>query len=113
MSEVPGLEADDCIGTLAARGVREGYDVTIASGDKDLEQLLALPGSVRMLKPGLKGGATPFTVDDFMSKHEGTLVRGSIRMKFFAYPLYMNELDSIPLAKVQAWSPPGGLWPWL
>ncbi len=38
--EMEGFEADDLIGTLAMRGVADGYDVTIVSGDKDMMQLL-------------------------------------------------------------------------
>jgi DNA polymerase-1 len=38
--ETPGIEADDLIGTLARRAVREGYRVLIVSSDKDLLQLV-------------------------------------------------------------------------
>ena len=31
---IPGVEADDAIGTLAIRGIREGFHVAIASPDK-------------------------------------------------------------------------------
>ncbi len=31
---IPGVEADDAIGTLALRGIREGFQVAIASPDK-------------------------------------------------------------------------------
>ena len=31
---IPGVEADDAIGTLAMRGIREGFQVAIASPDK-------------------------------------------------------------------------------
>ncbi|MDN5782018.1 MAG: DNA polymerase I, partial [Luteimonas sp.] len=37
---VPGVEADDVIGTLALQGVGEGIDVTISTGDKDFAQLV-------------------------------------------------------------------------
>jgi len=38
--EIEGVEADDVIGTLARRAEREGLRVIIASGDKDLAQLV-------------------------------------------------------------------------
>ncbi len=38
--EKEGFEADDVIGTLARRAVKEGYDVEIITGDKDLMQLV-------------------------------------------------------------------------
>jgi DNA polymerase-1 len=38
--EVPGVEADDVIGTLATRGLKEGYDVILITGDKDFMQLV-------------------------------------------------------------------------
>lgn len=37
---VPEVEADDVIGTLAVAGERQGFDVVISSGDKDLAQLV-------------------------------------------------------------------------
>ena len=38
--DVPGVEADDVIGTLAVAAARQGIDVVISSGDKDLAQLV-------------------------------------------------------------------------
>jgi DNA polymerase-1 len=38
--EMPGVEADDLIGTLALKAVEEGLDVVVVSGDKDLMQLV-------------------------------------------------------------------------
>ncbi|MGA0572440.1 DNA polymerase I [Variovorax sp. VNK109] len=37
---VPGVEADDVIGTLAETAAKQGVDVIISSGDKDLSQLV-------------------------------------------------------------------------
>jgi len=37
---VPGVEADDVIGTLAVAAARQGIGVVISSGDKDLAQLV-------------------------------------------------------------------------
>jgi DNA polymerase-1 len=38
--EVPGIEADDALGTLARVGAASGHDVVISTGDKDLAQLV-------------------------------------------------------------------------
>lgn len=38
--EKPGFEADDVIGTLATRFAKEGIEVVVVSGDKDLMQLV-------------------------------------------------------------------------
>ena len=37
---IPGVEADDVIGTLSAQAVKSGYHVMIVSSDKDLAQLV-------------------------------------------------------------------------
>jgi DNA polymerase I len=37
---VPGVEADDVIGTLALQGQQQGLQVTISTGDKDFAQLV-------------------------------------------------------------------------
>ena len=50
---IDGFEADDVIGTLAARAKAEGMEAVIVSGDKDFYQLLE-PG-VALLNPG-RGG---------------------------------------------------------
>ena len=38
--DVPGVEADDVIGTLAVAAARQGIEVIVSSGDKDLSQLV-------------------------------------------------------------------------
>ena len=38
--DVPGVEADDVIGTLAVTAARQGVEVVVSSGDKDLAQLV-------------------------------------------------------------------------
>ncbi len=45
--QIEGYEADDIIGTIAKRAEKEGYQVTIVSGDKDLMQLIS--PNVKML----------------------------------------------------------------
>ena len=44
-----GFEADDVIGTVAERAVREGYQVAIVTGDKDMFQLVG--DGVRVFNP--------------------------------------------------------------
>ena len=43
--DVPGVEADDVIGTLAVQAADAGMDVTISTGDKDFAQLVRAPGT--------------------------------------------------------------------
>lgn len=54
--EVEGYEADDLIGTLAVRGSREGYEVVIFSGDKDMLQLVT--ERIKVMRPGREGRET-------------------------------------------------------
>jgi DNA polymerase I len=42
---VPGVEADDVIGTLALQGADDGIDVTISTSDKDFAQLVRAPAA--------------------------------------------------------------------
>lgn len=37
---IPGVEADDVIGTLAVQATQQGFDVVISTGDKDMAQLV-------------------------------------------------------------------------
>lgn len=48
-----GFEADDIMGTLAARAVAEGYEVFLATPDKDAAQLVA--PHIRLFRPGRSG----------------------------------------------------------
>src|SRR5215216_1344595 len=50
-----GFEADDVIGTLAARGLEQKLNVVVVSGDKDFQQLVK-PG-IWLLNPGRGGPA--------------------------------------------------------
>lgn len=52
-AEVGGYEADDLIGTLANQGAREGYAVTILTGDSDQLQLVGEGISVQMTMRGV------------------------------------------------------------
>ncbi|KAJ6885222.1 5'-3' exonuclease isoform X1 [Populus alba x Populus x berolinensis] len=46
--EVPGVEADDVIGTLAVNSVKDGFKVRVVSPDKDFFQILS--PSLRLLR---------------------------------------------------------------
>ena len=49
-----GFEADDVMGTLAVRAAAEGFDVYLATPDKDAAQLVA--PRIRLFRPGRSGG---------------------------------------------------------
>lgn len=49
----PGFEADDVIGTVAERAVKEGYRVAIVTGDKDMFQLVH--DDIRVFNPRDEG----------------------------------------------------------
>ena len=59
--EKEGYEADDVLGTLAKKGEKEGFDVTILSGDRDTFQLATDKVTIRI--PRTKAGKTE--VDNF------------------------------------------------
>lgn len=52
--EVPGFEADDVIGTLSKQGEREGFEVFMATPDKDYGQLVS--DHIFMYRPRHTGG---------------------------------------------------------
>ena len=54
--EKAGLEADDILGTIARRGEREGMEVALVSGDRDLLQIASEHIKIRI--PKTKGGRT-------------------------------------------------------
>ncbi|KAJ6433500.1 hypothetical protein OIU84_017234 [Salix udensis] len=51
--EVPGVEADDVIGTLAVNSVKDGFKVRVVSPDKDFFQILC--PSLRLLRIAPRG----------------------------------------------------------
>uniref|UniRef100_A0A0D9VRH3 5'-3' exonuclease domain-containing protein n=1 Tax=Leersia perrieri TaxID=77586 RepID=A0A0D9VRH3_9ORYZ len=66
--EVPGVEADDVIGTLAVNSVSAGYKVRIVSPDKDFFQILS--PSLRLLRIAPRGsGMVSFGVEDFVKRY--------------------------------------------
>ncbi|CAB4263801.1 unnamed protein product [Prunus armeniaca] len=69
--EVPGVEADDVIGTLAVRSVDTGYKVRVVSPDKDFFQILS--PSLRLLRIAPRGfDMVSFGMEEFAKKY-GTL----------------------------------------
>src|SRR6185437_2801043 len=83
---VPGVEADDVIGTLAKQGIASGYAVLISTGDKDMAQLVG---------PGI----------ELLNTMSNTrLDRAGVKSKFDVYPeqivdylaLVGDSSDNIP-----------------
>jgi DNA polymerase I len=83
---IPGVEADDVIGTLCRMAVDAGMEVLVSTGDKDLAQLVD----------------TPVTLVDTMSG--SVLDREGVKKKFDVYPeqiidylaLVGDSSDNIP-----------------
>ncbi|HQC96967.1 MAG TPA: DNA polymerase I [Aquabacterium sp.] len=74
--EVPGIEADDAIGTLARVGAAAGHQVIISTGDKDLAQLVTdrvtlinTMSNERLDPPGVlaKFGVPPERIVDYLT----------------------------------------------
>jgi DNA polymerase I len=65
---VPGVEADDVIGTLACRAARAGETVLISTGDKDMAQLV--DGSITLIN----------------TMTNAVLDRGGVKAKFDVFP---------------------------
>ncbi len=59
--EQEGIEADDILGTAARMGEKEGYEVSLVSGDRDLLQLATEKIKIRI--PKTRKGTT--TVEDY------------------------------------------------
>mgnify|MGYP003585357137 CR=1 FL=1 len=51
--EIAGYEGDDIIGTLAAQGEKEGYEVIVVTGDRDALQLITDQTKVLLTKKGI------------------------------------------------------------
>jgi DNA polymerase I len=83
---VPGVEADDVIGTLACRASRAGQTVLISTGDKDMAQLVN--GSITLIN----------------TMTNAVLDRDGVKLKFDVYPEQMvdyialigDTIDNIP-----------------
>ena len=62
--ERPGYEADDILGTIAGEGEKEGFEVVILSGDRDLLQLATSRVKIKIPKTKATGTIT----EDYFEK---------------------------------------------
>lgn len=81
--EKPGLEADDILGTLAKRAERDGMEVSLISGDRDLLQIASEHIKVRI--PKTRGGRTE--VEDYYAK--------DVEAAYQVTPLQFIELKAL------------------
>ncbi|KAJ4954389.1 hypothetical protein NE237_011172 [Protea cynaroides] len=89
--EVPGVEADDVIGTLAVNSVAARFKVRIVSPDKDFFQILS--PSLRLLRIAPRGTElVSFGLEDFLKKY------GSLKPSQFVdiVSLMGDKSDNIP-----------------
>ncbi|XP_054812401.1 uncharacterized protein LOC129313384 isoform X3 [Prosopis cineraria] len=89
--EVPGVEADDVIGTLALRSVDAGYKVRVVSPDKDFFQILS--PSLRLLRIAPRGDQiVSFGVEEFTKRF------GALKPSQFADMIALSgdRSDNIP-----------------
>ncbi|KAL3701771.1 hypothetical protein R1sor_019793 [Riccia sorocarpa] len=89
--EVPGVEADDVIGTLASEAVQLGMKVRVVSPDKDFFQLIT--PQLRLLRYLPQGsGFVSFGVEEFAQKFPGLLPSQHVDMQ----ALVGDRADNIP-----------------
>lgn len=81
--EKAGLEADDILGTLAKRSEREGLEVSLVSGDRDLLQIAS--EHIRIRIPKTKGARTE--IEDYYAK--------DVKESYGVSPLQFIELKAL------------------
>lgn len=81
--EKAGLEADDILGTIAKHSEREGVEVSLVSGDRDLLQIATEHIKIRI--PKTKGGKTE--IEDYYAK--------DVKEKYQVTPLQFIELKAL------------------
>ena len=81
--EKPGLEADDILGTLAKQAEKDGMEVALISGDRDLLQIAGDHIKIRI--PKTKGGRTE--VEDYYAK--------DVEAAYQVTPLQFIELKAL------------------
>lgn len=81
--EQAGLEADDILGTLAKRGEKEGMEVSLVSGDRDLLQVATEHIKIRI--PKTKGGKTE--IEDYYA--------ADVESKYRVNPIQFIDLKAL------------------
>ncbi|MGN1170673.1 MAG: 5'-3' exonuclease H3TH domain-containing protein, partial [Lachnospiraceae bacterium] len=81
--EQAGLEADDILGTLAKTGEREGIQVSLVSGDRDLLQIAS--GQIKIRIPKTKGARTE--IEDYYA--------ADVKAAYGVTPLQFIELKAL------------------
>lgn len=83
MMEQAGLEADDILGTLAKRAEKEGMEVSLVSGDRDLLQVATNHIKVRI--PKTRGGKTE--IEDYYA--------ADVEAKYQVNPVQFIDLKAL------------------
>ena len=81
--EQAGLEADDILGTIAKRAEKEGMEVALVSGDRDLLQIATEHIKIRI--PKTKGGKTE--IEDYYAK--------DVEAKYQVDPIQFIDLKAL------------------
>ena len=81
--EQPGLEADDILGTLAKRAEKDGLEVSLISGDRDLLQIASSHIKIRI--PKTKGGRTE--IEDYYA--------ADVEAKYQVNPVQFIDLKAL------------------
>ena len=90
--EQAGLEADDILGTIAKRGEREGMEVALVSGDRDLLQIATDHIKIRI--PKTKGGRTE--IEDYYAKDVESRYQVNPKQFIDLKALMGDTADNIP-----------------
>ena len=90
--ELPGYEADDVLGTLSLEGEKEGFDVAVYSGDRDLLQLAS--EKVTICIPKTKKGQT--TIEKYNTQDVIDLYKVSPKEFIDVKALMGDSSDNIP-----------------
>ena len=83
LMEKPGLEADDILGTLAKRSEKEGMEVALISGDRDLLQIATERIKIRI--PKTKAGKTE--IEDYYA--------ADVEAKYRVNPIQFIDLKAL------------------